>query len=228
MTSDNTEQKQDTSQKGDSSVVAQQTSTEIAPETLTQEQVIEKAVNDALSAKGRDAKSLSELKATAEKGMVELREAQAVWQKQKDAEEEARFADDMPALIALRAERKQKADEETKKTGLTEQIAKADARDAEFADIIERDKVLKRTELAAEVAVDKKVNVDLILKGVALSKDDSRAGMEAVAELLPQVDPLPSLLPHSPGGQRGGIDVSSMTPEEKRVYGRQHPDQKMT
>jgi len=137
-----------------------------------------------------------------------------------DAEEEERYADDMPTLTALRAERRQKANEEAKKTELADREAKADARDAEFADIMERDKIRKRTELAAEVATAKGVSIDAILK---LAKEDTREAYETVAELLPQVDPLPTVLPHSPGGQRGGINWRDLSPSEGIRYALDNP-----
>jgi len=198
---------------------------EVSPEApVTREQEIEKAVHAALSQAGRDTASISELRKQVEKGMAELKAERVALQKQKEEEEEERFADDMPALVALRAERRKKADDEAKATELTEREARLATRETELADIVERDRILKRTELAAEVAVEKGVSIDAILK---LAKEDTREAYEAVAELLPQVNPLPVLYPHSSRTNKGGIDVRSLSPDGKIRFAIENPGKKM-
>ena len=141
---------------------------------------------------------------------------QVAWQKKLDDAEEEAVADDMPALTALRAERKRKADDAAKVTELTEREAKLAKREIELADIVERDRVLTRTQLAAEVAVDKGVSMDAILK---LAKADTREAYEAVAEVLPKAKELPVLISDSSRMNRGGIDLDSLSPREKIAAG---------
>jgi len=203
MNQDETKQAdRETSLVGDSSDKAVGiTSTEKTPETLTQEQIVEKAVSDALSKAGRTAKSLSELETRLNTGLAELTAQKTAWQKEKDEAEEYELRDQPEELTALRKERQRKADAETKATELTTREAKIAERETEFADIIAQHKILKRTELAAEVAVEKGVSMDAILK---LAKEDTREAYEAVAEVLPKTDVLPVLLTDSGRTNRGG------------------------
>jgi len=198
---------------------------EVSPEApVTREQEIERAVHAALSQAGRDTASISELRKQVEKGMAELKAERVALQRQKEEEEEERFADDMPALIALRAERKKRADEEAKVTEIAERETKLATREAELADIVERDKILKRTQLAAEVAVKKGVSVDSILK---LAKEDTREAYEVVAELLPKANPLPVLYPHSSRTSKGGIDPRNLSPDDKIRFAIENPGKTM-
>ena len=210
MLPDGTEQKQDASQKGDSSVEGKETLKAETP-TFTKD-MLDKAVNDALSRAGRDAKTLAEMKTKLEAGTADLTAKQAAWLKKQEEDEEVAVADDMPALTALRARRQKKAEDEAKATELSEREAKLTARETELSEIVERDKVLKRTELAAEVAVEKGVSIDAILK---LAKEDTREAYEMVAALLPKTaKELPVLITDS-GRNRGGEDLSNLTPQEK-------------
>ena len=206
----------DSSALQDSSESGKETSTE-AP---TQEQIVEKAVSDALSKAGRDAKSLTEREERLVTEKADHLVTQATWQKERDAEEDAKYADDMPALIKLRAERKDKADDTANKTELTNRETKVAQRETELDEIIKRDGTRKRTELAAEVAQDKGVSADSILKG---AKDDSREAMETIAELLPKVDPLPVILSHNTRGGKGGTDWRELSADEKINYALANP-----
>jgi len=169
------------------------------PETFTKD-MVEKAVSDALSKAGRTAKTLTELQQRLETGVADLTARQVKWQKERDEAEEYALRDDSEGLTALREGRRKKAADETKATELTERERKANERDTEFADIIEQHKILTRTQLAAEVAVEKGVSMDSILK---LAKEDTRKAYEAVAELLPKVKELPVLVSDS-GRTTGG------------------------
>ncbi|MCJ7791868.1 MAG: hypothetical protein MUP49_05630 [Dehalococcoidia bacterium] len=219
MAMDGTEQTKDTSAKEqDSSAIAKGTSPAETPGTFTKAQ-IDKAVSDALSKAGRDAKSLSELQKKLETGMADLTTKQTAWQKQQEEAEETAVADDLPALTALRARRQKKADDEAKNTELTERETKLAKRETEIADIIERDRILNRTQLAAEVATERGVSIDAILK---LAKEDTREAYETVAELLPKVKE-PTVLITDSGRARGyGIDANTMSWQEQIKYGLEH------
>ena len=120
--------------------------------TSTKE-MIDKAVNDALSAAGRSAKSLNEQQAKLDKQAADLTAKQMAWQRQQEEAEEMAVADDMPALTALRTKRQKEAEDKTRVTELTERESKLAAREAELADIVKQHEILTRTQLAAEVAV---------------------------------------------------------------------------
>ncbi len=215
MPGDGTEQMQDTSvAKQDSSVEATGTQTAETP-TFTKA-MLDKAVSDALSKAGRSAKSLGEMEQKLNSGMAELVAQRATWQKEREEAEEAAIADDMPALTALRERRRKKAEEETKTAELTDREAKLAQREAELAEIVERDRILTRTQLAAEVAVEKGVSIDAILK---LAKEDTREAYEVVAEVLPKTKEPPVLVSDSGRNNRGGIDLDNMSPKEKIEMG---------
>ncbi|MDP1890631.1 MAG: hypothetical protein Q8K55_07020 [Gemmatimonadaceae bacterium] len=188
----------------DSSSQTKGTSTE-TPETFTKAER-DKAVSDALSKAGREAKATLLVK-------------EAEWQKQKDEAEEYALRDQPEELTALRTERKRKTEESTKATELADRESKVAERETEFADIIERDRILKRTELAAEVAVEKGVSIDAILK---LAKEDTRKAYEEVAEVLPKVKGLPVLTSDSGRMNRGGIDWRALSPEAQVKYALEH------
>ncbi len=211
MTLDGTGNKQDTSAtKQDSSGSGKGTQTVETPSTFTKE-MVDKAVSDALSKAGRNAKSLSELEQRLNTGMADLTAKQQAWQKEKEEAEELAVADDMPALTALREGRRRKTADEAKVTELTDRETKLAKREVELADVVERDRILTRTQLAAEVAVEKGVSIDAILK---LAKEDTREAYEAVAEVLPKAKELPVLTPDS-SRISGGIDLDSLSPREK-------------
>ena len=181
------------------------------PETLTRAEAT-KMVSDALSKAGRDAKTLSELKTRLDTGLADLTAKQTAWQrKQEEAEEEA-VMDNPGALATLRAERKRKTDDEAKVTELAERETKLTARETELADIVERDRILQRTELAAEVAVEKGVSIDAILK---LAKADTReAYLEVAAVLPPTKEPL-VIVAHSGRTNRGSGNWHDWSADEK-------------
>lgn len=155
---------------------------------------------------------------------VAFKAEQAAWQKKQDEEEEEAVRDDRPAYDALLERRKKKAEDEAKVTELTERVAKVTKRETELAAVIERDKILTRTQLAAEVAVEKGVSIDAILK---LAKEDTREAYEAVAEVLPKVKELPEIIADSSRMGGGGTDFGKMSAEEKVKFGMEHPNVKM-
>ena len=171
---------------GDAGITSEQ------PKTHT-EADITKAVSDALSAAGRDAKSISD-KATeaerilgdAKKMQTDIQAERERWQKDKDEAELESVRDDPDALKSL-GERQRQRNEAAK---LATREKELDEREGKHQESVKSDleqlKVFKRTQLAAEVAVAKGVDIDVILK---LTKDDSREAMEATADLLSKTKP---------------------------------------
>ena len=138
----------------------------------------------------------------------------------EDLKEEEAVMDDRPAYDALMARRAQKKEEATKATDLTTREAKIAEREAEFADIIEQHQILKRTQLAAEIATEKGVSMDAILK---LAKADTREAYLEVAEVLPKTNELPVILSDSGRTNRGGTDWRALSPSEKIRYALANP-----
>ena len=209
-----------TGSEKDTSVVKQDSSgsgkeTSKVPETLTQEQIVEKAVNDALSKAGRTAKSLNELQQRLEKDKVELTAKQVAWQKERDESEELAVRDDPEALATLRAGRRKKADDEAKVTELTDREAKLAKSETEHAEALEQIRVINRTQLVSEVSVATGVPIDTLLK---LAKEDTREAYEAVAEVLPKVKE-PHVLKPDSGRTIGGTNWRDLTTDQKIARG---------
>ena len=202
---DETEKKQDTSQKEDTSAETKGTS-EKEPEPITKKDV-EKAVSDALSAAGRDAKTITEKTAEAERILQNAKRiGDEAKERQKKRDEAAREAvrDDPDALKSL--EEKQRQRDEAAK--LVNERAELDADKESVKADKEQVRVQKRTQLAAEVAVEKGVNMDALIK---LTQEDSREAMEATAELLPKTGETKPPLKTDSGTTTGG----EKSPEQK-------------
>ncbi len=193
----------------DSSALGEGPSTE--PQAFTKEEK-DKAVNDALAAAGRTAKTLETDKQSLKADKDALATERSAWQKEREEAEEYALREDPDGLAAMRTERRKKAEESTKATELTEREAKLRKDEEDHAEIMERDKKVKRTELASEVATEKGVSVDSILK---LAKEDTRKAYEEVAELLPKSQELPVLVTHSGRTNRGSQGLGDMAPEEQ-------------
>jgi len=174
---------------------------------------LEKAVSDALAKAGRDAKTLEAQQAKLEKDAADLTAKQIAWQRQREEEEEEAVADDMPALQALRDRRARKAAEESKASELAERESKLAKRETELADMIERDRTLQRTQLASEIAVEKGVSLDAILK---LAKADTREAMEEVAAVLPKEIGKHPPMRSAPGETLGGGEISEQDKLKRR------------
>ena len=134
--------------------------------------------------------------------------------------EEYELRDKPEELTSLRAKRQAESDDTANKTELTNRETKVAQRETELDEIIKRDGTRKRTELAAEVAQDNGVSADSILKG---AKDDSREAMEAIAELLPKVDPLPVLISHNSRTSIGSNNWRDLSADEKINYALANP-----
>lgn len=167
-------------------------STSETAQTFTKESQ-EKAVSDALSAAGRAAKDLEKREEVVK--AAEDRATQARATAYELARAEAK--DDPEQLTALDREhkREERDAELTKRERLLDQSEKSHKAKLDEIDAV------KRTTVAAEVAVAKGVSVDAILK---LAKDDSREAMEAVAEHLPKTTETPPLRPDSSRTTGGG------------------------
>lgn len=174
------EPKQDTSQVEDTPEKEKE-STSTEPETFTKE-TQEKAVNDALSAAGRDAKTITEKSAEAERILQNAKrigdEAKEQRRKRDEAARES-VKDDPDALKSLEEKQRQRDVD----TQLTEREEKVKGEEEHIKADKEQVRIQQRTQLAAEVAVAKGVNMDALLK---LTQEDSREAMEATAELLPK------------------------------------------
>ncbi len=204
---DGTEERKDTSQAGDSSGEKQGTSKK-EPETFTKEQVEEistKAVSDALSTAGRTAKSLEEREEAIKK--ADERTAQEGRERREKELEIAR--DDPDKFTAVQLRHKQ----EVKDAELAKDRRELDADKEKHQEAVKVDletiRVFNRTKIAAEVAVDKGVSVDSLLK---LTKEDTREAMEATAKLLSEKKPP---LKTDSGRGTGGEDLSKLTPDQK-------------
>lgn len=194
----------DATLKGQDSLMAQESNSGKTPKTFTESEH-KKAIEDAIAQYGDRIK-----RERIDPIARELTEFKIQVQKEKDEAEEEAVADDMPALTALRENRRKKAKVEE----LTEREAKLVKREADLVGIIERDRILTRTQLAAEVATEKGVSVDGILKGIALTKEESREAMVAVAELLPQVKERGVLISDSGRTNRGGESLEGLSSGE--------------
>lgn len=215
---DEPKQKQDTSGKQDSSVAGKETP---KVETLTfTKEMVDKAVSDALSKAGRTAKTLSEGEQKLNAGMADLAARQVAWQKEKDeAEEKAIPSDDFQALNDLRERRRKAAEDKTKATEFAEEKRRFDEEKAIHSERLMQLDMLDRTQLAAEVAVERGVSIDGILKGSKLAKDYSRETMVSIAELLPPAKESPTIVSDSGRTTRGGIDFDNLSPREKIEMG---------
>ena len=222
---DGTENQKNTSLVGDTSGGDKGTSTE--PKTYTEEEVKAretKAASDALSAAGRDAKSISDKTEKAEKLVLDAQklvgEANEKQKKRDEAERES-LKDDSEALKSF-DERQRQKDERAK---LANEKTELDGERAKHQESVTSDleqiKVFKRTQLAAEVSVAKGVSVDIILKH---AKDDSREAMEAVADDFKEVkSPLKTDTSTTLGGGASWEEVRAAyikNPNNQAVYER--------
>ena len=160
----------------------------VAPPTLTKEEQERqtKAVNDALSAAGRDAKTITEKTDEAEKILKAAQKVTAdqeaeTERRQKELDDQAREAvkTDPEALKSVN-ERIRQGDMDRKQA---KRQREQDAKEKDLDDREKQVKVLEKTRIAAEVAVANDVDMDQILK---LAKDDTRKAMEEIAKHLPK------------------------------------------
>ncbi len=208
---DGTEERKDTSQDGDTSSDTKETSKE-APDYSKESQ--KKAVDDALSAAGRDAKSITDTKATAEKLLENAKnvsekavEAQKTWQSQRD-EEELEINKDKPDAIA-RIKDRQKQDKV--KSDLAKRTQELDERESNLKPQLDEVATNKRERNALEVAIKYNVAYEQLLKFT----DGSVEQMEELAKSLPKKGDSAQLNPDS-NDSVGGGDLSAEDKLKKR------------
>lgn len=213
---DGTTDPKDTSQIEDSSKGTKGTPTE--PKTYTEESE-KKAVSDALSIAGRDAKSITDKATEAERILTDaktvsdaVKAEREQWQKDRDEAEREAVRDDSDALKSLQERQRQRNEATKLATEKAELATEKATHDAKVTGDLEQIRVFKRTQTAAEVAVDKGVSIDIILKH---AKDDSREAMEAVANDFTEVKPLIT----DSGTTIGGKSLSDLSPDDKITYG---------
>ncbi|MFA5432655.1 MAG: hypothetical protein WC319_07275 [Candidatus Paceibacterota bacterium] len=201
---------------GEVQTSADENGTTLQPETFTKEQ-LDKQVSDALAAAGRTATALQEKEASLAQKEAELadKERQAAL-----AEEEA-VKNDPSKLNVLRERRalkEQQAALAKQKAEIERERKRLEADQGEVAKIkLER----KAAELAEQYGVSKEV---LMLMPTA-------EAMDAVAPKLPKATPdgsnqNQSFKPFSGKTQGQGNDLSKLSPEQKIMYGLEHPAKK--
>jgi len=225
----------DTKQDVKTSATNQETSNN-TPQTFTQEQVnamVKKAAEDALSAAGRDAKTLEARKSEQERREQELKN----WESKRAKDEEARelaeleAVKDKPEELPI-VQRKQKLAADIKAFNLERDQAKPILDAIKTLGINDAEKLVERIR-KAEVAefevtifdVASKHNVDAnVLKDKAGKlKLKEAVDIEELAASLPKKTVVPS--PDS-GKTLGGSDSSKLSPEEKYRLGREKEQKK--
>lgn len=211
---DGTKDPKDPSQVGDPSAGTKGTSVK-TPETYTAE-TEKKAIDDALSAAGRDAKSITD-KATEAEGILTdakktsdaIKAEREQWNKDRDEAEREAVSGDTEALKSLETKQRQRREKAEIADGKAELAGEKKQHETKVKDDLEQIRVFKRTKLAAEVAVAKGVDVDAILK---LAKEDTKEAMEAVAAIiLEKKAPLKT----DAGTTIGGKALADLSPDEK-------------
>lgn len=209
---DGTVEKQDSSQQaGDTSGASQGTSEQDRTYTKAE---LEKAVNDALSAAGRDAKSISQKMDEANRILTEattlkaeVMAAQAKWQEEKDRAELEAVSHDPDAMSAVQLRQSLRA----KEAELLKDRAELDKKLKEHEDAIAEVAKFKREKTAIEIATKHNVEVAPLLEHT----DGSPEKMEALAQLLPKKgqQQTPPAVKADSGVTAGGFE--ELSPREK-------------
>ncbi len=178
---DGTEERKDTSQGGDSS--SEQTETSETPQTYTKESEA-KAIEDALSAAGRGAKTITDLKAeakeileTAQGVRVKVKEERDLWQNHRDEADREAVKEDPAALKSVQERQRQAR----KATELTERTQELDAKEAKQKEKLEKADKIEAKARASEIATKHNVDAESLTKFT----DGSREAMEELAQKLP-------------------------------------------
>ena len=175
---------QDASGKNQDSSGGDEGSTSKEPQTFTEEQR-DKAVQDALSAAGRDAKSIKEKSVEAEQILTNAKKTQEGiqaeqkrWQGDRDEAERETVKDDSEALKSLQERQRQRA----KEAELARRAQELDAKEERHKGKLEEaDKVTK--ELSAR-DIASKYNIDA--ESLVKFTDGSEEAMEELAQQLPK------------------------------------------
>jgi len=180
---DGTEERKDSSQVEDTSSEQKETPKE-TPKTYT-EASEKKAISDALSAAGRDAKSITDKATEAEKILTNakttrdgVKAEREQWQKDRDEAERESVKDDSQALKSLQERQRQRA----KDTELARRALELDEREAKHkVGLEEADKVTKELR-ARDIASKHNIEAEALIKFT----DGSKEAMEELATQLPK------------------------------------------
>ena len=187
---DKPEETKDTSER-DSSEVNQETSKK--PDTSTEE-LVRKAVSDALSKAGRTDKVLKDREDRLKKTITDAQEAQENWRKQRRESEEETFRDDADALKTL----KKKYALEDREAKLALKEAELDGRKGEYEEAQQVVAQSTKERNAREIATRLKVDPETLIKFA-----DTEEAMEELAEKLTKGTETPR--PDSGGTTGGGL-----------------------
>jgi hypothetical protein len=210
VTTDGTATKQDTSEVTQDTSGAKQETSDAQPTTYTKEQVEEltkKAASDALAAAGRDAKSISELRAQIDKQQEQLANDRAAWVKQqRDAELASAEPDEAERIRA-----KHKWEDER-----DEMLAKQQATEAEIARLKDIEAKFNTTQvLGSYMIIGAKYDID----AAELQEASEKLGLtdeEKIDELAQRLkkrrEPIKADSNLTSGSSK---PVSEMSPDEK-------------
>ena len=174
---DGTENQKDTSHAGDSSGGKQETSGGV-PKTFTRESVEaekQKAISDALSAAGRNAKALE----IREQAVREAEARVAEDAKRRDEAYEESIKEDTEKLREWKATKSLKG----KEASLAQREADFERERAEHKDTIEAANKVNRSADAQRIATEQKVDVKALLD----FGGDTPESMETLAKVLPKI-----------------------------------------
>ena len=200
MTMDGTKEGQDTSQGGDTSVKPKETS-EQTPEPYTKESE-GKAVSDALSAAGRDAKSITDKTTKAEKLLLDAQGImdKAREQQKKRDDQELEDAKDNPEQLSALQEKQKHRETKSELAKTKQELSERDERlkliDGEKAEVTKESS-------AREIATRLDVDANSLVKLAKLT-DGSKEAIEEIAKSLPKKGEAKPPLKLIPGATIGG------------------------
>jgi len=190
---DGTEERKDTSQTGDTSGETKETSQE--PQTLTGTQA-KKMVDDALSAAGRDAKTLGQktseatrILEQAQKATATLEVGRAKWVEERNKQEREAAGDDIEAQKTVDVKQRQRA----KDAELFAREATVKVSEDKHAEALKELVTSKKEQNALEIA--NRFGVDA--KSLVKFTDGSPEAMEELAKALPKKEETKTLTPDS-------------------------------
>ncbi len=208
---DGTKEGQDPSQTGDPSVELKGTPTE--PQTFTKESE-EKAVSDALSVAGRDAKTITEktteaqrILESAQNTRKEIKEERERWQNERDEADREVLKADPEALKSL-DERIRQRNEATKLASKGKELDERELKNTEAQkEVAQSTKERNAREIATRLNVDS----EPLLKFT----DGSKEAMEELAQKLPKNETKPPLKT-DPGVPIGGGQMPESAKDKMR------------
>jgi len=181
---DGTEERKDSSQVEDTS--GEQKETPKEPQTFTKESE-KKAIDDALSAAGRDAKSITEktteaqkILESAQKTRTDVLAEQERWQTERNEAEKEAAKEDPDALKSVQERQRQRA----KDAELARKTQELSARETKVAEAEKKESESTKERNAREIATRLGVDSKLLVKLAKLT-DGSTEAIEAEAKILP-------------------------------------------